>query len=135
MKTITSFNYIAIPVLIHQTSIFHYSMSKGLNVIAFIYVLQIVTGFTPINHVTNYRYPKNSGRDMVATVENIPIPKSEDSPISIAWECDDDANCVAVPACDEVSCRTSLDVRIHGKWYDLSGKLSVSFVCETMLRS
>jgi hypothetical protein len=29
---------------------------------------------------------------------------------------------VQVPACDEAACRTSLDVRIHNKWYDLSGK-------------
>ena len=37
------------------------------------------------------------------------------------WECDEEANCVEVPACDDQVCRTSLDVRIHGKWYDLSG--------------
>jgi hypothetical protein len=37
------------------------------------------------------------------------------------WDCDDEANCVEVPACDEVACRTSLDVRIHDVWYDLSG--------------
>ena len=39
-----------------------------------------------------------------------------------AWECDEEAECVEVPACDEVNCRTSLDVRIHGQWYDLSGE-------------
>lgn len=38
-----------------------------------------------------------------------------------AWECDEDANCVQVDACDEEQCRTTLDVRIHGEWYDLSG--------------
>jgi hypothetical protein len=37
------------------------------------------------------------------------------------WECDEDANCVVVPACDDNECRTSLDVRLHGTWYDLSG--------------
>jgi hypothetical protein len=37
------------------------------------------------------------------------------------WECDADANCVEVAACDDKVCRTSLDVRIHGQWYDLSG--------------
>lgn len=37
------------------------------------------------------------------------------------WECDDEANCVQVDACNEEECRTSLDVRIHGEWYDLSG--------------
>ncbi len=39
-----------------------------------------------------------------------------------AWDCDDEANCVQVDACDEEQCRTSLDVRIHGEWYDLSGE-------------
>ena len=39
------------------------------------------------------------------------------------WECDEDAQCVEVPACDDEGCRTSLDVRIHGEWYDLTGKL------------
>eukprot|EP00526_Cylindrotheca_closterium_P012820 CAMPEP_0113620828 /NCGR_PEP_ID=MMETSP0017_2-20120614/10624_1 /TAXON_ID=2856 /ORGANISM="Cylindrotheca closterium" /LENGTH=454 /DNA_ID=CAMNT_0000530521 /DNA_START=165 /DNA_END=1529 /DNA_ORIENTATION=+ /assembly_acc=CAM_ASM_000147 len=38
------------------------------------------------------------------------------------WECDDDlTECREVPACDEEQCRTSLDVRIHGDWYDLTG--------------
>lgn len=37
------------------------------------------------------------------------------------WECNDEAECVEVPACDEEQCRTSLDVRIHGEWYDLTG--------------
>jgi acyl-lipid Delta6-acetylenase / acyl-lipid (9-3)-desaturase len=37
------------------------------------------------------------------------------------YECDDEINCVLVPACDEQECRTSLDVRIHNVWYDLSG--------------
>jgi len=41
--------------------------------------------------------------------------------VPMGWECDDEANCAEVPACDEVVCRTSLDVRIHGEWYDLSG--------------
>lgn len=40
---------------------------------------------------------------------------------AVAWECDEDANCVEVDACDQEQCRTSLDVRIHNQWYDLSG--------------
>ena len=43
----------------------------------------------------------------------------EDAPT--AWECNEEAECVEVPACDEEDCRTTLDVRIHSKWYDLSG--------------
>jgi hypothetical protein len=39
----------------------------------------------------------------------------------MGWECDDDALCVEVPACTDDVCRTSLDVRIHNQWYDLSG--------------
>lgn len=46
--------------------------------------------------------------------------KLSDKPV--AWNCDDDANCVEVDPCDDKECRTSLDVRIHGQWYDLSGE-------------
>ena len=38
-----------------------------------------------------------------------------------AWDCDEEANCEVVPACDDQQCRTSLDVRVHNTWYDLSG--------------
>ena len=41
--------------------------------------------------------------------------------LNSTWECDDDAVCVEIPACTDDVCRTSLDVRIHNKWYDLSG--------------
>lgn len=43
------------------------------------------------------------------------------TPAPTTWECDEDASCVEVPACDDEGCRTSLDVRIHGEWYDLTG--------------
>ena len=52
-----------------------------------------------------------------ATLETPPAGTDEPT----TWECDEDAQCVEVPACDEEECRTSLDVRIHGEWYDLSG--------------
>lgn len=52
-----------------------------------------------------------------ATIEE-PITTNE----ATSWECNDEAECVEVPACDEESCRTSLDVRIHGDWYDLTGR-------------
>ena len=49
-----------------------------------------------------------------------------------SWECNDNADCKEVPECDEEKCKTSLDVRIHGDWYDLTGTLRfrvVSFRC------
>lgn len=48
-------------------------------------------------------------------------PRVNGAPEQTTWDCDDDVQCVEVPACDEVACRTSLDVRIHGEWYDLTG--------------
>ncbi|KAL9183870.1 hypothetical protein ACHAXT_004726 [Thalassiosira profunda] len=45
----------------------------------------------------------------------------EESKMPTAWECDEEAECVEVPVCDDEECRTTLDVRIHGDWYDLSG--------------
>ena len=65
-------------------------------------------------------------KNMVATAPPMPgtangsSSSSSDAPLG--WECDDEANCVQVPACDEEGCRTSLDVRIHNEWYDLSGE-------------
>lgn len=51
-----------------------------------------------------------------------PAPTVDDgSAAPTAWECDEEAACLEVPACDEAECRTTLDVRIHGTWYDLSG--------------
>jgi hypothetical protein len=47
-------------------------------------------------------------------------PNGSQEPTS--WDCNDEAECVVVPACDEEQCRTSLDVRIHGEWYDLTGE-------------
>jgi len=60
-------------------------------------------------------------RNMVATT-----PKRVNGDISIvpstpAWDCDDEINCKEVPKCDKEKCRTTLDVRIHGEWFDLSG--------------
>jgi len=64
-----------------------------------------------------------STRDGIITNKNSNgisnLNKSDELPTS--WECDDDASCVEVAACDEQECRTSLDVRIHGQWYDLAG--------------
>lgn len=63
-------------------------------------------------------------KNMVATAPPMPgtANGSGSSEAPLGWECDDEANCVQVPACDEEACRTSLDVRIHNEWYDLSGE-------------
>jgi hypothetical protein len=42
-------------------------------------------------------------------------------PLAGTWECNEEAECVSVPECSDQECRTSLDVRIHGEWYDLTG--------------
>jgi hypothetical protein len=52
--------------------------------------------------------------------ENKELTSSSEMPT--AWECNEEAECVEVPACNDEECRTTLDVRIHGKWYDLSGE-------------
>jgi Cytochrome b5-like Heme/Steroid binding domain len=50
------------------------------------------------------------------------LPNGAISTVPTAWDCNDDASiCVEVPACNDEYCRTSLDVRIHNVWYDLSG--------------
>jgi hypothetical protein len=41
--------------------------------------------------------------------------------VASGWECNEEAECVKIPACDGEQCQTSLDVRIHNTWYDLSG--------------
>lgn len=59
---------------------------------------------------------------MSAVTAGAPTEGVKDAPEQPkAWDCDEDAMCVEVDACDELVCRTSLDVRIHGDWYDLSG--------------
>ena len=76
-----------------------------------------------------------SSRMMVATTPDMMGKiNGQNKPEQTAWECDEEMNCVEVPACDEENCRTTLDVRIHGDWYDLSGKLPLCkqlfFICE-----
>lgn len=58
-----------------------------------------------------------SSHNIQASTLNPPSTTNE----PLAWECDEDAQCKQVPACDEEGCRTTLDVRIHNTWYDLSG--------------
>lgn len=64
---------------------------------------------------------KTSGVNIPASGGTINAEPSNELGTPTAWECDDEANCVAIEACDDQGCRTSLDVRIHNTWYDLSG--------------
>ena len=61
---------------------------------------------------------------MVATPIEIPTlsEKTNGESVPMGWECNENAECVEVPACNEERCQTSLDVRMHGTWYDLSGR-------------
>jgi hypothetical protein len=49
--------------------------------------------------------------------------------VASGWECNEEAECVKIPACDSEQCQTSLDVRIHNIWYDLSGMFVRSHGC------
>ena len=84
----------------------------------------LASAFVP-SKLQRLHLPSGSTPLKVATEPQVEVSpkvngKQEENEAS-AWECDDEANCVKVPACDQEQCRTSLDVRIHGKWYDLSG--------------
>eukprot|EP00543_Licmophora_paradoxa_P010954 CAMPEP_0202476512 /NCGR_PEP_ID=MMETSP1360-20130828/93461_1 /ASSEMBLY_ACC=CAM_ASM_000848 /TAXON_ID=515479 /ORGANISM="Licmophora paradoxa, Strain CCMP2313" /LENGTH=375 /DNA_ID=CAMNT_0049103723 /DNA_START=172 /DNA_END=1296 /DNA_ORIENTATION=+ len=67
------------------------------------------------------RSTKQPLRAATTTSLNPPSTSTTTTTTPSAYDCDENANCVEVDACDEQSCRTSLDVRIHGTWYDLSG--------------
>lgn len=53
---------------------------------------------------------------------------SSSSDVPMGWECNEEAECVQIPACDEERCQTSLDVRIHNTWYDLSGMSPTTYL-------
>lgn len=93
------------------------------NLSAFLFTASLlgshVEAFVPTNFVSIAR-PSLVKPIYASTLESPTVEDSTKAPTS--WECDDDlTECKEVPACDEEACRTSLDVRIHGEWYDLSG--------------
>uniref|UniRef100_A0A7S4T0U5 Cytochrome b5 heme-binding domain-containing protein n=1 Tax=Ditylum brightwellii TaxID=49249 RepID=A0A7S4T0U5_9STRA len=92
--------------------------------------LALVSSCSAFTHPTsrvvshsNFAWKQHQSQTKVfATTLEAPVTtKEEESVMPVGWECDEEANCVQVPACDEEQCRTTLDVRIHGEWYDLSG--------------
>ena len=64
---------------------------------------------------------RTSSTGSVTVHRNDSVDNNNNNNELTTWECDEDATCVAVPACTDEECRTSLDVRMHGQWYDLSG--------------
>jgi hypothetical protein len=96
------------------------NMMGKLNAMAFLAVTGSTLAFVPHRLL--------SSRSMAtlmpaATLE--PKTMNSTSTTSMApttWDCDEEAQCLEVPACDEEKCRTSLDVRIHGEWFDLTGE-------------
>jgi hypothetical protein len=81
-----------------------------------------VEAFAPARLATTLQKSSIHTPFRAATIEGptTTINGKKDEPTT--WECDDElTKCVEVPACDEEVCRTSLDVRIHGEWYDLTG--------------
>jgi len=79
-----------------------------------------ITAFTTIPRSSPNLARRSLNPLSIATTPDVINGKSTEEPTS--WECDDDlTECKEVPACDETQCRTSLDVRIHGNWFDLSG--------------
>ena len=77
-----------------------------------------VAAFTPSRlQLASLPQTRPSVRLAASTMD---APTDQTTPTT--WECDEDLNqCVEVPACDDEGCRTSLDVRIHGEWYDITG--------------
>jgi len=81
---------------------------------------------TTKNHEFRTSSRSSNSQLNVASVEPPAIngkeTKEEDSSgVPMGWDCDENMECQEVPLCDEEACRTTLDVRIHGEWYDLSG--------------
>jgi hypothetical protein len=87
-------------------------------------VLEGVQGFAPHSGfaATSTHSRRNTAR-FVAVDPTMVLPNGAVTEEPTAWDC------VEVPACDEQVCRTSLDVRIHGNWYDLSGKQFLHMCC------
>ena len=90
-----------------------------------------VYAFAPISPSTTRAYAARSSSKATTGIFQSTIAANGEvnvngasNPNPTAWDCDEEANCVQVEACDEIECRTTLDVRIHNVWYDLSGEFA-----------
>jgi hypothetical protein len=113
------------PLSFHRKAIFLFTTNAALQ----LHSINPANAFAPIDHsrvLTRINTAKKTA-SRILPISNSAVVNgdvgSTDSPK--AWECDEDANCVQVDACDDEKCRTTLDVRIHGEWYDLSGECAV----------
>mmetsp|Transcript_27381 Transcript_27381/g.38544 ORF Transcript_27381/g.38544 Transcript_27381/m.38544 type:complete len:502 (+) Transcript_27381:68-1573(+) len=82
-----------------------------------------VHAFTVPSSLTSSKFRTNSKLN-VASVEPPTIngkDTKEGDGVPMGWDCDENMECKEVPLCDDEGCRTTLDCRIHGEWYDLSG--------------
>jgi cytochrome b involved in lipid metabolism len=84
-----------------------------------------VCGFGPVSFVVSHPPAASSYFPRTSLLFSTVAPVDSSSATTVqeptTWDCNEEAICVPVPACDDTTCRTSLDVRIHGQWYDLSG--------------
>jgi len=76
---------------------------------------------TPLKPLGSYKNVESKRMMVATTPDMMGNINGQSKSGETAWDCDEEMNCVEVPACDEQQCRTTLDVRIHGEWYDLSG--------------
>jgi hypothetical protein len=82
--------------------------------------LALVVGVSIVSSVSALQSPRPQSALKATTLDpNTIVNGGAVAPSG--WQCDEEANCVEIPVCDDQVCRTSLDVRIHGQWYDLSG--------------
>ena len=113
------------------TSSLHFLQLLLVLVLVTIYVPDCIDGFsvTTSTRVTPYRWSKPSYATIPQTSEQISTSSTATttsrndttSSIPMGWECTEDVECTEVPLCTPQECRTSLDVRYHQNWYDVSG--------------
>ena len=100
-------------------------MKFTLNIVAIATLLSNngIDAFAPISARATAGMSKTAIAQSTIAAPNGAVNGDVASSAPKAWDCDEEANCVQVDACDEEQCRTTLDVRIHNEWYDLSGEL------------
>ena len=99
------------------------SRSSSVRILALLASVASIEAFVPSALTSPVVHRRPVARWRAATIDDTTTNGATATKELTTWECDEEAQCVEVPACDEEQCRTSLDVRIHGEWYDLTGPL------------